>query len=241
MARVNIGDRFDKLKVIERVEDVPSTIRWRDENGKIHKKEGKTKYKAWLCKCDCGEDVVVKQNDLIKKKAYLHSCGKCPKEENPDYIPSGMTEEEKAEWDALYEYVRTNIMKYDKNQSLPQDIVTRLKGLLTGNYKANRHIKKNANYSYTTILNTFKFCSPNIQRALRNGNFKDEQHKFNYVCKIVENNINDVYLRMKNAEQTKKDIENDTEAAKVLSYVNTFKSKPKDSTPRKAYLYEHLR
>ena len=59
-----------------------------------------------------------------------------------------------------------------------------------------------------TILNTFKFCYPDIQRALRTNNFKDEMHRFNYILKIVEKNINTVYLKMKNVEKAKEEAKN---------------------------------
>ena len=35
-------------------------------------------------------------------------------------------------------------------------------------------------------------------------------HKFNYVLKIVEKNINTVYVRMKNAERAKEEAKNNT-------------------------------
>ena len=116
-----------------------------------------------------------------------------------------MTEKEKEDWDALYQYVRKNIMNYDDNQALSSKMVLRLKGLLTNKFMENNNIKDTANYSYEVILNTFKFCSPQISRALRTNNFNDEMHKFNFVLKIVENNINNVYVRMKNIEKAKED------------------------------------
>ena len=116
-----------------------------------------------------------------------------------------MTEKEKEDWDALYQYVRKNIMNYDDNQALSSKMVLRLKGLLTNKFMENNNIKDAANYSYEVILNTFKFCSPQISKALRTNNFNDEMHKFNFVLKIVENNINTVYVRMKNVEKAKED------------------------------------
>lgn len=118
-----------------------------------------------------------------------------------------MTEKEKQDWDSLYCHVK-NIMKYDENQSLSNAMVLRLKGLLTNKFMENNNIESTANYSYETILNTFKYCSPNIQRALRTCTFKDEQHKFNYILKIVEKNINNVYMRMKNAELAREEAKN---------------------------------
>ena len=121
-----------------------------------------------------------------------------------------MTEKEKKSWEALYTYVKTNIMGYDENQALSSTMVLRLKGLSTNKFIENNNIESTANYSYETILNTFKFCSPDLYKALRTNNFKDEMHRFNYILKIVEKNINTVYLRMKNVEKTKEEVKNTT-------------------------------
>ena len=119
-----------------------------------------------------------------------------------------MTEKEKQDWESLYNYVKYNIMGYDEDQALSSTMVLRLKGLLTNKFIENNNIQSTANYSYETILNTFKFCSPDIQRAVRTYRFKDESHKFNYILKIVEKNINTVYMRMKNAERAKEEAKN---------------------------------
>lgn len=120
-----------------------------------------------------------------------------------------MTEKDKQDWDALYTYVK-NVMGYDENQALSSTMVLRLKGLLTNKFIENNNIQSTANYSYETILNTFKYSSLDIQRALRTNNFKDEQHKFNYLLKIVDKNINTVYMKMRNAEKAKEDAKNTT-------------------------------
>lgn len=119
-----------------------------------------------------------------------------------------MTEKEKQDWESLYMYVKSNIMGYDENQALSSTMVLRLKGLLTNKFMENKNIESTANYSYETILNTFKFCSPDIQKALRTNRFVDEQHKFNYILKIVEKNINNVYIRMRDAERAKEEAKN---------------------------------
>lgn len=110
-----------------------------------------------------------------------------------------MSKQEKADWDELYEYVRTEVMGYDQNQSLSSEMVLRLKGLLSNKFMENNYIQDTASYSYKTVLNTFKYCSLDIQRGLRSNSFRDERHRFNYVLKIVESNLNTVYTRMKNA------------------------------------------
>lgn len=118
-----------------------------------------------------------------------------------------MTEKDKQDWENLYYHVK-KIMGYDENQALSSTMVLRLKGLLTNKFIENNNIESTANYSYETILNTFKYSSLDIQKALRTNNFKDESHKFNYILKIVEKNINTVYVKMKNVEKAREEAKN---------------------------------
>lgn len=120
-----------------------------------------------------------------------------------------MTEKEKQDWENLYYHVK-RVMGYDENQALSSTMVLRLKGLLTNKFIENGNIESTANYSYETILNTFKLSSMDIQKALRTVNFRDEQHKFNYILKIVEKNINTVYMKMKAVEKAKEEAKNTT-------------------------------
>lgn len=113
-----------------------------------------------------------------------------------------MTQQEIKEFDELYEYVHTKILGYDKNQSLSNTMVLRLKGLSTNKFIENKNVKSTAHYSYSVILNTFKYCSNDIQRNIFGKHFIDENHKFNYILKIVESNLNTVYIRMKANEQS---------------------------------------
>lgn len=143
-----------------------------------------------------------------------------------------MSKEEKEALDILYEYVKTNIMKYDEDQALPSKYVMRLKGMLHGKYYESYSTKDWANYSYDVIINTFKYSMPDIQRALQTVSFKDEEHKFNYIMKIVEGNINDVYIRMKRVEKAKEEILRDDACSvphKAVKYKPKKKNKDKFS------------
>lgn len=113
-----------------------------------------------------------------------------------------------SEWDNLYEFVRSKVMDYDQNQSLSKGMVLRLKGLLTNKFMENKAIKDSAHYSFAVILNTFKFCIPEIEKAKHTKSFTDEMHKFNYFLCIVEPKINDVYKRMQASEKAKEKINN---------------------------------
>lgn len=115
-----------------------------------------------------------------------------------------MSQQEIEDWEKLYDYVRYNVLGYDDNQSLSRTMVLRLKGLLSNKFIANNNIDDTANYSYNIVLNTFKFCIMDIQRGLRSVTFENEDHKFNYILKIVESNLNTVYMRMKNSDKANK-------------------------------------
>lgn len=125
-----------------------------------------------------------------------------------DRKPMKMTQQERIEYDELYQYVRNRVMGYDISQSLSRYMVFRLKGLKVGKYIENRDIKDKANYSYAVILATFKFSILDIEKGFRTKNFSSETQKFNYALAIVENNLNTVYVRMQNSAKAKEATEN---------------------------------
>ena len=140
-----------------------------------------------------------------------------------------MTAQEKEEWGELYAYVRYDVMGYDANQALSRAMILRLKGLAQNKFMANNNIESTANYSYKVILNTFIYCMPRIKSAISKCAFQDEMHKFNYILKIVERDINTVYMGMKAAEK----VEKEAAAQDIVSsyeYVNNFKAKEKKQT-----------
>lgn len=119
-----------------------------------------------------------------------------------------MTKKEKEDWDKLYEYVKVEILKYDKNQSLSKMAVLKLKGLSQGKCIANNNIENRANYSYEIILYTFKICKAKIDYSIDTKDFKDEISKISYIIAIINNNINDVYSHIINAKKSKEKTEN---------------------------------
>jgi len=145
------------------------------------------------------------------------------------------------EWDALYQYVRNEIMKYPETVSLSRDMVLRLKGLKEGIFKSNRKIKKLANYEFKHILYTFKFCKRDIEWALLNTEFNNESHKFNFIMKIVERNLNDIALRdlaVKKAQEKTEKINTDgifLNPENKSSYVN--KSKKNKASDKLKHLW----
>lgn len=104
-------------------------------------------------------------------------------------------------WKTLYEYVKNDILEYEKNMKLPKFMVLRLQGLSRGQFIANKNQQPLANYEYDVILMTFKACRQDIMRYTKQNIFKDEQHKFNYIMVIIENHINDIVLRLNNVQK----------------------------------------
>ena len=114
--------------------------------------------------------------------------------------PIKMTEVEKKEWSELYNYVKKEILFYDDNQNIPQNICRKLKGIRTGKFIENRLIENQAEYPYRILA------------ALSGKTFESEMQKVNYICAIVKNNINDVYEMVKRKERNDEKVENmDTE------------------------------
>lgn len=137
-----------------------------------------------------------------------------------------MTDQEKAEWKELCAYVHSDVMQYDENQGLNTPMCLRLKGLTQNKFMANNNIENAANYSFKVILNTFIYCMPKIKSAVSSCAFQDEMHKFNYILKIVEKDINTVYIRMKAAEKAEKEVA-ECDFTESFEYVNNFKASEK--------------
>jgi len=99
-------------------------------------------------------------------------------------------------WCELYEYVKQNILGYSKDMKLSKYTILKIQGLENGQNVKNSNQKIEAYYDYKTILLTFKFKKQEIVNAMSKLEFKDEKHKINYIMKIIESNINDIYLRL---------------------------------------------
>lgn len=127
---------------------------------------------------------------------------KKPKKETIEKMPVGSEEWKK--WDELCQYVTHNILEYDENMKVPQYLSLRLKGLKRGEFVANNGAKITANYDYTTILCAFKLNRKKIIDSIHRNEakLKDEKHKINLIMKIVEQDINDVYLRVERARKS---------------------------------------
>ena len=143
-----------------------------------------------------------------------------------------MSEEEKEQFNELYSYVHDVIMGYDEKTALDRYFVLRLKGLKEGKFIANNKTKLYGEYTFQEILATFIYCKNEIVKGLTFNDFKDTQHKINYIMFLVELQLNMIRERMRNKVKGEKQIEQTeiTERSKI-KYVN--KNKDKKKKPNK--------
>lgn len=113
------------------------------------------------------------------------------------------------DWLILCEYVKKDIMGYTDDMKFPRFIALRLRGLASGQFMANKKQKPQAEYDYKTILYTFKACKLDIMNGFKSNQtkWKNENHRFNYCMVIIESNINDMVIRLRNAKKAKKQAE----------------------------------
>ena len=141
---------------------------------------------------------------------------------------------EDADWIVLCEYVKKEILGYDDSMKFPNALALRLKGLKYGQHIANNNSDQKAMYDDYTLLCTFKLCRSRIVDYLtvNESKIKDEKHKINLIMKIVEPEVNDVAIRLKQAKQSQRKIERasfDTQTNESAEY----KKKTKDKNNKK--------
>ena len=116
------------------------------------------------------------------------------------------------EWKELCDYVKKEILQYDDKMKFPKYLALRLQGLKKGQHIANNECEIQAHYDDYTILCTFKLCKKRILDYLHDNEtkIKNEQHKINLIMKFIEPEINDVYLRLRNAKRMRESIEGES-------------------------------
>ena len=210
----------------------------RDENGKPVYKRGKTVYQTWLCRCECGKEVVVKEQDLKRGSAKGLSCG-CSNKLKENYAhKKEIDENEQIDFTNLYEYVRKEVMGYSVNMSLTSKMVLRLKGMQDGTKIKNLKTEARAYYPYKVILGAFKASADAIKRANKKQ-FFTEDLRFNYMCAIAESNLNMVAMRLDLALKAKEELNrvaDQNDSSYVPTYTSNYQSKPKQTYDYKGLL-----
>lgn len=136
--------------------------------------------------------------------------------------------QEHKEWLELCEYVFKEILQYDSGIKFPRYLALRLRGLHNGQFMANKKHKPLANYDYKIILVTFKFCKHNILKYIDQNKekIKNERHLINTIMIFIENEINNIVLKLKisiKAEEKTVNIELENQTHKGAEYKTKIK------------------
>lgn len=158
-------------------------------------------------------DLVIKPFPLVTKNGVRMYKRKFHYDCLPKYVKeNGNVQNRKAEksdWDKVYKYFRKEILGLPDGASLDKHSTERLLGLRVGKYKPSatntRTIKQG--YSFKVILNTFKFKKRAIDYALNTVNFNNQEHKVDYIMKIVEGDLAFIKKRMEKVEREQRKIE----------------------------------
>jgi len=111
--------------------------------------------------------------------------------------------QEQKDWLEMCEYVFKEVLQYETGKKFPRYLALRLRGLHEGKFMANTKQKPQASYDYRLILLTFKFCKYSILQYIgpTRDKIKDEKHLINTIMTFIENEINNVFSRLKNAKK----------------------------------------
>lgn len=119
-----------------------------------------------------------------------------------------LSEKEKMDWIELCNYIKYELLGYSTEMKLPKYLILRLRGFSEGNFIANKKISSNAHYTYEEILTTCKLCRLKIRKYFNDNSAKisDEKHKINLIFTFIENDINDVVLRLRQNQNVEKNV-----------------------------------
>ena len=141
---------------------------------------------------------------------------------------------ENDDWSKVYEYYKSEIMRYPETSNLSIYEVRRLNGLRVGSYMPNgntRIVKKG--YSYKTILLTMQFSKAVIVKYIDTHKFHDGEHKINYVMSVLGKNLDFIAEKMRLAQEIGEMTQSNRKLAEY--YKNNFDEYIKDSSVAGAF------
>lgn len=112
--------------------------------------------------------------------------------------------------DEFYElcaYIEKEFYGYDENQHLKKPACLWLRGLMNGKEAGWVEVNGVSNYPIKVALIAFQINRNKILNTIQNLEFKSEEAKMKYICSMVSNDIDNVYMRLKRVEKTKENID----------------------------------
>lgn len=153
---------------------------------------------------------ISKSNGIKYMERYYHF--ECMKEYNEELNVELEEQQENSWWDKAYMLAK-DWLDLEPGQNLSRYFVLRLKGLRIGKYMPtndNTHITKRG-YSFEVIYRTMQLCTPAVRKAMAEKSFSDDNHRTNYIMRIVESKINLVNSRIKESAKAEQRLKEDTQ------------------------------
>lgn len=150
-----------------------------------------------------------------------------------------MTEQDKKELGTLYTYIK-DLLGFDADTPLPRTYVLRLKGLQTGKYIENYNIKAvgstdefgaAGNVSFGAILLALKLHRGDVLNGFARNNIEDCDYKFAYMCKVIENNLQQAVELKKRLDDSREMSERTVDPSVLTSDMVDYKTKKKKDNP----------
>ena len=104
------------------------------------------------------------------------------------------SQEEQDSWDALYMYVKNDILEMDPKLHLNHYTIMRLKGMAQGCFIGKDRAECDLTYGYRVVLAAFCKAAPLLKTGFQLRTFNDLQHKINWMMSVVEPNLNEAYI-----------------------------------------------
>lgn len=104
------------------------------------------------------------------------------------------SDEEQGWWDALYTYVKNDILETDPKLNLNRYTIFRLRGMAQGCFIGKNRDEYDLTYGYRVVLAAFHKMAPLIKYGFQTKTFNDLQHKVNWMMSVVEPHLNEVFL-----------------------------------------------
>lgn len=120
--------------------------------------------------------------------------------------------EEQTWWDALYMYVKNDILELDPKIHLNRYTVLRLRGMAQGCFVAKDRSQYDLTYGYRVVLSAFNKMAPLIKYGFQTRTFNDLQHKVNWMMAIVEPHLNEIFLDEESERKRIDDLKQQTDS-----------------------------
>ena len=165
------------------------------------------KFKCKYCKeiVDGKNAFKIPQNENNKRSMYFCNENEYLLYENDLKLKENQKLLEQIEKDKFNEldiYIAVEILGNELGQIVPPLLKRRVKEL-------------RKNYEYEVIKLCFEYIKQDLNYFLTNTEFKDEQHKINYIMVVVKNTINDTYKIWKRKKELERTSNNISESLQV--------------------------